>query len=79
MGECQKLDVLKLARRLKQIPLESLVVGRLQKMEICGTGEGASWVGYRQLFGTDYYKSDLFDLWDCEVGDQRLSENLSQL
>jgi hypothetical protein len=79
VGECQNFSVFRLAVRLKQTPLKSLVVGRLQKMEICGTGEGASWVGYRQLFGTDYYRSNLFDFPDSEVGDQRLSEHLSQL
>jgi hypothetical protein len=51
VGECSKMDVLELARRLERIPLESLVVGRLQKLEICGTGDGASWVGYRQEVG----------------------------
>lgn len=79
MGSATEKDVLELARRLKKTSLESLVVGRLQKMEICGTGEGASWVGYRQVFGTDYYRRNLFDFPDSEVGDQRLSEHLSQL
>lgn len=79
VGECQNFSVLRLAVRLKQTILESLVVGRLQKMEVCGTGEGESWVGYRQLFGTDYYKSDLFEFPDSDVGDWRLSDNLSQL
>lgn len=43
VGECSKMDALELARRLE--------VGRLQKLEIGGTGDGASWVGYRQEVG----------------------------
>lgn len=51
VGECQNFSVLKRARHLKQISLKSLVVRNLQKMEICGTGDGPSWVGYRQQVG----------------------------
>ena len=47
VGECKKLSVLELARRLEEVPRESLVVEHLQKIEICGSGDGDSWVGYR--------------------------------
>ena len=62
VGECNKIDVLELARRLKKIPLESLVVGSMQKLEICGTGEGTSWVGYRQPIGSNHkrFSSDWY-------------------
>jgi len=66
VGECTKFDALKLARRLKEVPRESLVVGRLQKLEICETGKGASWVGYRQHLCT--YTNSL------ERGYQRMTQ-----
>ena len=50
VGECQKFCVTELASLLEEVALESLVVGSLQRMEICGTGNihSKSWVGYRQ-------------------------------
>lgn len=43
--------VLEFARLLEATPRSTLVVKRLETMEICGTGEGDSWVGYRQQLG----------------------------
>lgn len=48
VGECKKLSVVELARRLEEVPHEGLVVELLRKMEICGSGSGSSWIGCRQ-------------------------------
>jgi hypothetical protein len=68
VGECNKMDVLELARCLEQTPLESLVVGRLQKLEICGTDERASWVGYRQHVGSNYLERFSSDPYKRDSG-----------
>jgi hypothetical protein len=55
VGECKKLSVLELARSLEEVPRERLVVEHLQKMEICGSGSGNCWIGYRQKLCFDGY------------------------
>lgn len=53
VGECQSLDLSILAERLEKVPLESLLVKHLEYMEVCGTGSGDLWIGYRQQLAAD--------------------------
>jgi hypothetical protein len=48
LGECPGLDLVELSKRLVLTPHESLVATRLGLMEVCGSGQGVCWVGYRQ-------------------------------
>jgi hypothetical protein len=48
LGECPGLDLIELSKRLVLTPHDSLVATRLGLMEVCGSGEGVRWVGYRQ-------------------------------
>ena len=47
VGECPDFRVLELARLLEEEPRERLVIRLLENMEVCGSGDGDNWVGYR--------------------------------
>jgi hypothetical protein len=48
LGECPGLDLIELSKRLAMVTHESLVATQLGLMEVCGSGRGVRWVGYRQ-------------------------------
>jgi hypothetical protein len=48
LGECPGLDLIELSKRLAMVTHESLVATRLGLMEVCGSGRGVCWIGYRQ-------------------------------
>ncbi len=51
VGECKQLNIIDFACILEETPRITLVVKHLQTIEICGCGNGTSWVGYRPQLG----------------------------
>jgi hypothetical protein len=49
VGGCESLNVLELASSLEEVPPESMAVGRLRSMEICGSGREENWVGEKEV------------------------------
>lgn len=52
VDESVSVSVLDLVRLLEATPRSTLLFKHLQTMEICGSGEGNSWVGYRPQLGS---------------------------